>query len=48
MAACSEKDILAHALDDLRPFAPDDPVANTLVRRMVTSKGTIDVKDLSP
>jgi hypothetical protein len=48
MAACSEKDILAHALDDLRPFAPDDPVATTLVRRMVTSKGTIDVKDLSP
>jgi hypothetical protein len=48
MAACGEKEILSHALDDLRPFAPDDPVATTLVRRMVTSKGTIDVKDLTP
>jgi hypothetical protein len=48
MAACGEKEILSHALDDLRPFAPDDPVATTLVRRMVTSKGAIDVHDLVP
>lgn len=47
MAACGERDVLSHALDDLRPFAPEDPVANTLVRRIVTSKGPIEVKDLA-
>ena len=46
MAACGERDVLSHALDDLRPFAPDDPIANALVRRIVTSKGAIEVKDL--
>ena len=48
IAACGERDVLSRALDDLRPFAPDDPVANTLVRRIVTSKGTIEVRDLVP
>lgn len=48
MAACGERDVLSRALDDLRPFAPDDAVANTLVRRIVTSKGPIDVRDLAP
>lgn len=48
MAACGERDVLSRALDDLRPFAPDDAVANTLVRRIVTSKGAIDVHDLAP
>ena len=48
MAACGERDVLSRALDDLRPFAPEDPVANTLVRRIVTSKGPIDVRDLVP
>ena len=48
MAACGERDVLSRALDDLRPFAPDDAVASTLVRRIVTSKGPIDVRDLTP
>ena len=48
MAACGERDVLSRALDDLRPFAPDDAVASTLVRRIVTSKGPIDVHDLTP
>ena len=48
MAACGERDVLSRALDDLRPFAPDDSVANTLVRRIVTSKATIEVRDLAP
>jgi hypothetical protein len=48
MAACGERDVLSRALDDLRPFAPDDPVASMLVRRIVTSKGPIDVHDLVP
>jgi hypothetical protein len=47
MAACGERDVLSHALDDLRPFAPDDTVASTLVRRIVTTKGPIDVRDLA-
>lgn len=48
MAATGERDVLARALDDLRPFAPEDPVANQLVRRIVTTKGPIEVKDLAP
>ena len=47
-AACGERDVLSRVLDDLRPFAPDDNVANTLVRRIVTSKGPIEVRDLVP
>lgn len=46
MAATGDREVLSHALDDLRPFAPDDPVASTLVRRLVTTKGPIDVSDL--
>ena len=46
MAATGDREVLSKALDDLRPFAPDDAVASTLVRRLVTSKGTIDVSDL--
>lgn len=48
MAACGERDVLSRALDDLRPFAPEDAVASTLVRRIVTTKGPIEVKDLAP
>ena len=48
MAATGERDILSRALDDLRAFAPDDAVGATLVRRIVTTKGPIDVHDLSP
>jgi len=48
IAAAGERDLLERALDDLRKFAPDDPVASTLVRRIVTTKGAIEVKDLAP
>lgn len=48
MAATGERDVLAKALDDLRPFAPNDAVASLLVRRTVTTKGPIDVHDLVP
>jgi hypothetical protein len=47
MAATGERDTLSRALDDLRGFAPDDRVAMTLVRRQLTSKGAIDVRDLA-
>lgn len=48
MAATGERDVLSQALDDLRAFAPDDPIGATLVRRIVTTKGPIDVRDLTP
>ncbi len=48
MAATGERDVLSRALDDLRAFAPEDAVGATLVRRIVTSKGAIDVHDLAP
>lgn len=48
MAATGERDVLSKALDDLRAFAPDDPVGSVLVRRLVTTKGAIDVRDLKP
>lgn|GEM_PF-1165829 len=46
VAACGERETLSLALDDLRSFSPDDAVADMLVRRMVTSKGPIDLRDL--
>jgi len=48
LAAASERDVVAHALDDLRPFSARDAVATELARRMATSRGAIDVHDLVP
>ncbi len=48
LAAASERDVVAHAIDDLRPFSPRDSVAAELARRMTASRGAIDVKDLAP
>lgn len=48
MAATGERDVLSKALDDLRAFAPDDAIGTALVRRIVTTKGAIDVRDLRP
>ncbi len=45
-AASGERELLSRTLDDLRPFAPNDAVADALVRRIVTTKGPIDVRDL--
>ncbi len=46
MAATGERDALGRALEDLRAFAPDDAVGRALVRRTLTSRGPIDVRDL--
>jgi hypothetical protein len=46
MAATGERELLDRALDDLRAFSKNDPVDAKLVRRMLTTKGPIDVKDL--
>ncbi|MBX3262648.1 MAG: hypothetical protein KF782_23410 [Labilithrix sp.] len=48
MAATGERELLSRALDDLRAFAPDDAVGAALVRRIVTTRGPIDVRDLAP
>src|SRR5262249_23045159 len=46
-AAAGDREMIARGLDDLRPFAPADPVASELVRRVVTGKGATQVKDLA-
>lgn len=50
LAASGDRELVAHAIDDLRAFAPGDPVGAELVRRMVSSggKGPVDLKGLSP
>lgn len=48
MGATGDREVLSRALDDLRPFAPEDPVAAALVRRILITKGAIDVQDLVP
>jgi hypothetical protein len=48
LAATSERDVVAHAIDDLRPFSPRDPVAVEIVRRLSMTRGAIDVTDLRP
>jgi hypothetical protein len=48
MAATGEREILERTLDDLRVFSREDPVDAKLVRRLLTTKGPIDVHDLSP
>src|SRR5262249_48642933 len=47
-AAAGDREMVARGLDDLRPFAPADRVASELVRRVVTGKGAIELKDLAP
>ncbi len=46
LAVCNEREALARVIDDLTTFSPDDPLASALTRRLVTTKGTIDVRGL--
>ncbi len=46
VAGTGDREQLSRAIDHLRTFAPDDPIATQLVRRIVTSKGPIEVSDL--
>jgi hypothetical protein len=48
LAASGDRDLIARSLDDLRPFSPSDPIAAELVKRVITARGVIDVKDLAP
>lgn len=47
-AVTGERESTSRALDDLRMFAPRDPILEELVRRVVLSKGYIEVADLDP
>jgi hypothetical protein len=47
MAATGDREALTRALEDWRPFAPEDPTAALIVRRMVTSKGPIEIRDIA-
>lgn len=47
-AVTGERESTSRALDDLRTFAPRDPILEELVRRVVLSKGYIEVADLDP
>ena len=45
-AASTDRDVIGTALDDLRPFAPADPTAFEIVRRLTLKSGPIDLSDL--
>ncbi len=47
LTAAADRDLVPRGIDDLRAFEPADPIANELVRRLVTMKGAIEVKDLA-
>jgi hypothetical protein len=46
--ASGDRELLPRMLDDLRPFSPNDSLANELIRRVTLAKGVVEVKDLSP
>lgn len=46
-AASGDRDVIGQALDGLRPFAPGDPTAFEIVRRMTLTRGPIDLTDLA-
>lgn len=41
-----ERESISHAIDDLRAFAPKDPLIGDLVHRIVIAKGAVDTKDI--
>jgi hypothetical protein len=47
VALVGERDVLARTIEDLRAFAPDDPVATQLSARSTVGKGSIEVRDLA-
>lgn len=47
LGATGERESVSHAIDDLRAFAPKDPLIEQLVHRIVIAKGAVDTKDLA-
>ena len=48
LAASHDRELLPRAAEDIRPFSPNDPIANEVLRRAATTRGAVDVKDLVP
>ncbi len=48
LAASGDRELVARALDDLRPFSPGDAVAAELARRVASAHGPVDLKGLPP
>jgi hypothetical protein len=48
VASTGDRDLVGRAADDLRAFAPDDPVAAQVVARLVLGRGAVKVDDLAP
>jgi hypothetical protein len=48
LAAAGEREVADRGAEDVRMFSPDDPVAVKLARRVATTKGMLDVRDLAP
>lgn len=46
MAKTGERESLSLAIDELRPFAPNDPMLSELIRRVVLGRGQPDLSDL--
>lgn len=44
LVAIDERDLLPRAIDDVRAFAPDDPVANRLVLKLVAARAVSSTK----
>jgi hypothetical protein len=48
VAASGDRDLVGRAVDDLRAFAPDDPVGTAVVARLVLGHGAGKLEDLRP
>ena len=47
LAASNDRDLIGRGVDDLRMFQPDDRVALSIGRRVASTKGPIEVRDLA-
>jgi hypothetical protein len=48
VASSGDRDLVGRAVEDLRAFAPDDPVATAVVARVVLGHGAARLEDLRP
>jgi hypothetical protein len=48
IGATDDRELLSRAVDDLRHFSDTDPLVTILSRRMIATRGGIEVEDLAP
>jgi hypothetical protein len=48
IGATDDRELLSRAVDDLRHFSDTDPLVTVLSRRMIATRGGIEVEDLAP